>query len=303
LLILTGLIGFGVGDGDCAALSGFTRAANRWQVDPEFRTVAVEYSEKGSTAMRVRPFLIPARREIMAIRSIPGLPKEFAVNPTSRAHYENFSRGPLCAYLHLASEQDVHMWLPVVEQIGQKTDRTDADLRAWLDDRKMDFPIAKDAGAVQSLSALLTDTDAGRPFEGPTDMSTALARPIKAIAESLNFPTEPAAMTPAQQQAVLERLDGYVRRHDYELWRTKQVNDFCGGIWAQVFGPPYNDLLVPFLFVHAACRFVFVVLLVVLVVRQAALIRRRRAAADEAAGEAEGPGAELGPAGGLPAAT
>src|SRR6478735_8700662 len=84
VLVLTGLAGFGVGDGDAAALSAFTQAVNRWQVDPEFRTVSVEYAEKGSTAMRVRPFFIPAKRAIMGIRSTPGLPKEFAVNPTSR---------------------------------------------------------------------------------------------------------------------------------------------------------------------------------------------------------------------------
>lgn len=300
VLVLTGLAGFGVGDGDAAALAGFAHAVDRWQVDPEFRTVAVEYAEKGSSAMRVRPFFVPAKRAIMGIRSTPGLPKEYAVNPTSRAHYENFSRGPLCAYLHLASEQEIHMWVPAVEQIGQKTGRTDADLRAWLDERKMDFPIVKDAGAVRSLGSLLDDADAGRPFTNvPADFPAALRRPIKAIAESLNFPPAPEDMTPGQQQAVLERLDGYVHRNDPELWRTKQINDFCGGIWAQVFGPPYNSLIVPVLAVHSVCRFVFVGLLVVLVVRQA-VIRRRRAVEAEPGAEADG---ELGAAGGMPAAT
>ena len=62
-------------------------------------------------------------------------------------------------------------------------------------------------------------------------------------------------MTPAQQQSILDHLDSYVRACDGALWRTKQVSDFAGGVWAQVFGPPYLTILAPFLWVHDICRF------------------------------------------------
>jgi len=52
-------------------------------------------------------------------------------------------------------------------------------------------------------------------------------------------------MTPDQQQAVLLRLNDYVKQHDYQLWRTKQLNDFCCGVWAQVYGPHYHLIIGP----------------------------------------------------------
>jgi hypothetical protein len=85
-------------------------------------------------------------------------------------------------------------------------------------------------------------------------------------------------MTPEQQRAVLERLDDHVRRHDLELWRTKQVSDFCGGFWAQVFGPPYNTLLVPFLTAHSVSRILLVLALLGLLLRLYLRHRPRRAA-------------------------
>ena len=106
-------------------------------------------------------------------------------------------------------------------------------------------------------------------------------------------------MTPEQQRAVLERLDDHVKRHNLELWRTKQVSDFCGGFWAQVFGPPYNTLLVPFLKVHFACRVLLVLALLGLLLRLYLRHRPRRAAEPSLPAEAEGdlPAANLSPSG------
>src|SRR5579871_2675243 len=89
---------------DETALRSFSEAVDRWQVNPEFRAVAMDYSIRGSAAMRTSFLWMPAKRVIIALRSIPMIPKRYAVNPTSRQHYEDFSRGPLSAYLHLCSE-------------------------------------------------------------------------------------------------------------------------------------------------------------------------------------------------------
>jgi hypothetical protein len=273
------LFGFGIGRADYVALWSFVRAVDRWQVNPEFRTVAVEYSVRGSDAMRTRPMMVPARRIIMGLRSVPFLPERYALQPTHGQHYRDFSRGPLSAYLHLCDEQGVADTIPMVEELGRKPVRTDADLRAFLDSFKMDFPLVKDAGALRSADALVADADGSRPFVVRGNITEALTPHIRELSIGLGFPADPAGMTPAQQRTVLERLDAHVRRHDPELWRTKQVSDFCGGLWAQVFGQAYNYVLLPFLWLSAACRAAVVVLLVWLAVRYVRGRRRRGPAA------------------------
>lgn len=259
--VLCALFDFGLTGSDSAAVRSFIGEADRWQVNPEYRTVAFDYSVSASAAMRIHPAFVPAKRIIMAIRSIPFLPKEFAVNPTSQLHYARFSTGPLSAYLHLCSEQDMPEFLPLLESLGHNPHPTDADLRGFLDLFKMDFPVSEDAGARRSVEALLKDTGAEHSFKVRTNVTDPLKPYVAAIARELGVPTDPAKMTPDQQLTVLERLDGYVRRHDPELWRTKQVSDFCGGIWAQVFGPPYKYLLVPALYLHTASQYGIALLL------------------------------------------
>jgi hypothetical protein len=261
------LLDLSLSNRDVAAIRSFDEGVDRWQTNPEFRAVAIDYCNRGSEAMRIHPAMVPAARVIMAIRSIPGLPKEFAINPTSELHYRNFTRGPLCAYLHLCSEQDLPDYVPLVEALGKKTAPTAADERAFLDAFKMDFGVTKDAGALQSVSSLERDADASRPFSIRQNIPDLLKPHIDAIAEELHVPKDPAAMSIDQQQAVLERLDDYVRVHDLELWRTKQISDFCGGIWAQVFGPPYKILLQPAVKVHTASEYVLMVFIVILMGR------------------------------------
>ncbi len=259
-LAAIGLIGFGILPVDEAAFYDFSASVNRWQVRPDFRVVALDYTVRGSTAMRTRPLLfIPARRIIMAMRSTPFLPKRFAVNPTSWSHYHDFSRGPLAAYLHLCGEQNVGMYLPMIEDLGRKPGGpSDADLLGFLDSFKMDFPVTKDIGALRGLGDLLRDIEPSRGFTVRNNVGELLAPHIASIARDLELPSDLDALSPEAQQAILDRLDGYVRRHDPELWRAKQVSDFCAGISAQVFSPPYQAVIDPWLKVTMIFRWLTV---------------------------------------------
>jgi hypothetical protein len=266
---------------DLAAIRSFNESVGRWQTNPEFRAIAIDYSIRGSQAMSIHPAMLPAQRIIMAIRSVPGLPKEFAVNPTSELHYRNFTRGPLCAYLHLCAEQDLPDYILLVEKLGQKTEVTAADERAFLDGFKMDFGVTKDAGALASVGSLVRDTQPIRHFAVRQNINELLLPHIAALAQKLNVPANPRDMSINQQQAVLERLDEYVRARDPELWRTKQVSDFCGGVWAQVFGPPYLILLQPAVKVHAAAEYGLMLIAAILLARVLRSRKRPEAAGQE----------------------
>ena len=138
------LIGLGISPGDETALRQFSEAVRRWQIDPEFRKAAGEYCSLGSAATRTRFIFIPTGRVVMAARSVPFLPRRFAVNPTSQSHYDDFDRGPLCAYLHLCNEQSVGDVATVLEQIAREKPTPLEDSRLFLDSFKMDFPVVED---------------------------------------------------------------------------------------------------------------------------------------------------------------
>jgi hypothetical protein len=264
LAILIGLLlTFGLSADDEAAYRTFNNAVDRWQINPEFRDVALQYSKYGSDAMRTHILHMSAERVIMALRSIPGLPKEYAVNDTSRKHYDDFAHGPLSAYLHLCSEQDVKDMAGMFAEAGRKTGRTESDLRNVLKGYKMDFPVVIDDGALRSVADLLRDTDAARGFSIQEDIGPRLMTPIRELAADLHFPTDPDQMSADQQRAVFDRLDSYVHVQDEELWRTKQLNDFCNGVWAQVYGPPYKTATVPILMAHDVGEISLIVLLLI----------------------------------------
>jgi hypothetical protein len=281
MLGLLVLLSVAISPSDEAAFRTFATAVQRWQLRPEFREIAPEYCILGSRAVRTRAWGMPTGRIVMALRSLPWLPKKYAVNPTSQMHYRNFGRGPLIAYLHLCGEQSVPDVIGEIELAAGKSNLSDADLGRVLDSFKMDFPVAKDQGALRSVESLLHDIG-GRPFVVRENIGDLLKPDIGALARTLDIDPDPSAMTVDQQQAVLERLDAYVRIHDPELWRTKQVSDFCGGIWAQVFGPPYNTLLVPFLWVVLVSRILLVLALAAIVL----VLKRRVIAAHRQAPEA-----------------
>jgi hypothetical protein len=134
----------------------------------------------------------------------------------------------------------------------------------------MEQPVCADAGAVSSVALLVRETSAAeRPFVLRVNVGPLLLPHVGAVARELGLPEHPAAMTPAQQHAVLERLDARVRTADPELWRTKQLSDFCSGVWAQVFGPEYGYVITPVLVLHRAGWVGMIVLLLM-------LVRRRR---------------------------
>lgn len=301
LFLLAVVIGYGTSGDDYTRIAQFTAAVQGWQSNTDFRQVAAQYATRGSDAMRSTPMGPTAARWIVAIRSIPGLPKQFAVNDTSRVHYANFSKGPLSAYLHLCSEvellgkradgtvDDRNGYLPEFEGLFGRSAGgwTNAELFAYLDKQKWDFPVVKDAGAVESLRSMLADTDVAKGYTVRAMHVDGLLRPhVGRLAAELKLPADPEAMTPAQQYAVFDRLDGYVRRHDPELWRTKQVSDFVGGIWGQVFSPPYTILLSPYLVVVDVCRWLVPAALAIVLVVQ--VRRDRRGRADVSATEEPG---------------
>ncbi|HYE20221.1 MAG TPA: hypothetical protein VEA69_17365 [Tepidisphaeraceae bacterium] len=333
-------MGFGMPPADAVKMRLFSDAVVRWQTNPDFRKVQVEYVELGSDAMRTKTAFVDTTTGIMALRSLPFLPKELAVNESSLRHYQNFTRGPLSAYLHLTTEQGVADTLKMLKPLGEKANLTDQDVVDFLSQYKMDWPVVKDAGSIQGVRALVRDIDPGRGFEvmenlrvlfdrqisavlsartheqrvhaiaellkatdtwwaravidtsnkltgprfdvfarsgNPVEVAQALReivdgansrdmyvvggyvlillRPeIQKVAAELGYPTDPAAMTPAQQKDVWARLDDRIRETNYELWRVKQVNDWLNGMWAQVYGSVYASVIGPTLAIRDACQ-------------------------------------------------
>jgi hypothetical protein len=304
VLLITLVIGFGSTAQVQSDLSVFTAASRRWQEHPDFRKVSYEYVVFGSRAMRTRPLGLTASDWIIWIRSLPIMPKNFALNDTSRAHYFNFSQGPLSAYLFLCYEQDLAdengygYFLAEMEQLcvdgvpsDDPNDARHQRVVAWLRDKmKVDgITVAHDTGAVRSLALLLRETypTPHNPYKvRPRHADKLLRKHAMAIAQDLGYvapgaPPQPdlelpilQALSYEQQLNVLQRLDGYVREKEPELWRTKQVSDLLGGIWAQVYGPPYGLLLEPYNHIVNWCRLIAVTMLIALLVHSRRLIRQ-----------------------------
>jgi hypothetical protein len=248
-LLLAGMT-FGISPDDEAAIRSFQTAALRWQHDPEFRSLVVEYCILADSAMRTRPFLVPGPTIVMTARALPFAPHRYAVNPTSQKHYSKFSSGPLVAYLFLCGEQSVDQFVGILENVSRKPQPTQDDLVQFLQAFHMEYPVCQDAGARQSVATLIRDARSQQPFTVRKDVGTLLLPQVRALAAELEFPPEPEQMTPEQQITLLHRLDDYVKQHDYELWRTKQLNDFAGGVWAQVYAPHYHLIIGPALAVR-----------------------------------------------------
>lgn len=272
---------FGVSSQEETDARRFDQLAAEWQRQPEFRAITLSYCDDGSRALAATPFGIRANGVVMALRSLPFLPKDLAVNPTSELHYRRFAMGPLCAYLHLCTEQDVPIFAGVLEQTVAKHSAASGPIangpiatgpvatgpatttapipadprfvaRKFLDMFHMDEPVCTDVGAVQSAAALIRDLDPRRPLVVRQNIDALLVPHISDLARELGVPERIDDMTPEQQRRVFVRLDAHVRARDPELWRTKQLSDFCCGIWAQVYGPSYGLAIKPVLWVHRA---------------------------------------------------
>ena len=250
-----------ISSGDDAAIRGFAEQTPRWQHDPEFRSIAMDYCIRGSRSMQARLMGVSARSVVMTVRSIPFLPARFAVNPTSQAHYESFGAGPLSGYLFLCGEQTVPSFADVLDGALKDRSGPGSPERIFLESFHMDFPVCTDTGAQQSAAALFRDIGDLKPLTIRQDITPLLLPHVRAIAQALHMPDDPRAMSFEQQLAVLERLDLEVRQTDPELWRTKQLSDFCGGVWAQVFAPSYRLITTPILAAHQWALPVLIVLL------------------------------------------
>src|SRR3954449_13007746 len=68
---------FGISPDDEAALRTFQAAAWRWQSNPEYRSIAVEYCILADSALRTRAFLIRGPSLVVATRSLPFAPHRY----------------------------------------------------------------------------------------------------------------------------------------------------------------------------------------------------------------------------------
>lgn len=252
LLIL--MIGFGTSSSDAEKMRLFADAVQRWQHNPDFRQVQIEYVEMGSDAMRSDIAFIPSKKVIMWLRSLPGLPEHLRVNDTSFSHYQDFTLGPLSAYMHLTGEQGVSETLKMLQYRAQSPHLTDDDIRAFLAEYKLHNPVVNDAGAIASVRSLINDVDAARKFQVTEKVGDHLKPHIAAVAKSLGYPTDIHQMNPAAQLEVWQMLDDQIHETDYELWRTKQVNDWLNGVWAQVYGTMYSGIIGPTLTIRDISR-------------------------------------------------
>jgi hypothetical protein len=268
-LIVSALLGFGISSTDERRTRDFVSAVESWQHDPDFRVVERAYVTRGVEAMQARGLGVSAERMIMGFRKLPGIPSYLAASESSVAHYRAFTAGEMSAYLRLTGEQDVSMGLRLVEDLARRQPISDADVVGFLNGFKLPFPITTDAGAVASVRRLLSDTDAAaRTFVIRGDLVPQLRRHVAGNIE---------AMTPAEQADVFRQLDDRIRAADPELWRTKQVADFLGGIWAQGYGPIYVSAITWVFRVRMIARIVFVASLIVCATLF--VTRRRRATA------------------------
>ena len=246
VVAFTAALGFGMGPGDARRVRAFGDAVRGWQINPDYRLVSAEYVTRGVEAMQARVCGLSAGTLVMGFRSIPKLPEHLAVNDTSAAHYEAFSRGEVSAYLHLAGEQGFAEGVDLFERLARREPLTDEDIVAFLAGFKLPVPTVTDAGAVAGVRRLLADIGTA-PLTVRSEIATRLRTHV---AGNL------ATMTRAEQAAAFAQLDAGVRSVDLELWRAKQVNDFLAGIWAQGYGQIYLDGINAFFRMQRAARVV-----------------------------------------------
>jgi hypothetical protein len=263
-LVVSAALGFGISGRDVQRLRAFGDAVRRWQSNPDFREVQREYVALGVDGMRGRWLAVPAERIVMGFRSLPGLPIYLSVNESSAAHYRAFSTGEMSAYLHLTSEQGVAAALEMIEDLGRREAVTDADIVAFLNGFKLPVPVVTDAGAIAGVRRLLADTQhPPHVFTIRGEVAEQLRRHVGANVDR---------MTRAEQAAAMKAFDATVRAADPQLWRTKQVSDFLGGIWAQGYGPIYLHGIEWLMRIRTAAR----VVLVIAVLLTAWLVLRSR---------------------------
>ena len=239
-MLVSAALGFGIRSSDVTRMQDFAGAVRRWQTNPDFRQVQREYVTLGVVAMHARWWGVSGERVVMGFRSLPGLPLYLAASDSSAAHYRAFADGEVPAYLHLTSEQGVEDGLRMIEDLGGRERLDDADIVRFLDGFKLPIRVATDTGAVASVRRLLADTQQPpRAFVvRGGDVVNALRRHVGGDVRTMR------------------QLDDEIRAADPELWRTKQVGDFLGGIWAQGYGQIYVTGIDWLMSIRNAARFV-----------------------------------------------
>lgn len=249
------VFGYTVSSRDLDTLQRFREQVLRWDRECDFREVCRVYSDLGSAAIRARAAGIPAGDWVLAARSMPGLPPHLANNEGSAAHYRDFQAGPLSAYLHLSDIQGIRDNIERFEVLARTPGLNDELLRRSIEGFNMRRPPTTNPQAVRSVRRMLDDIGLAasdlRIREPPGPL---MRQRLASLAEALGVPPRPEDMTPEQQQVVFERLDSYLRDHDRELWRTKQLSDLLSGVWGQSFGFEYLLLIEPMLMLHAVGR-------------------------------------------------
>jgi hypothetical protein len=283
-------IGFGIDSEDVRALREFCDGVERWQRGPEFRRVGYEYVTLSHTAMNATPWGVPATSLIMGIRSIPGLGPEYAVSDTSQAHYDNFTRGELSAYLHLCGEQTMDWVIRELHAIATRG-ASDDDVRRFLQSWKMNRPVADDAIAIAGVKRLIMEIDAADPLPSRTHVEPELEAAAAGLASRLGLSPDDQRLTREQQREVFQKLDDDIRQRDAQLWRYKQISDLCSGIWAQTFGQDYTMVIRPVIAARQVGRIAGPVGLVGLM-----LLRWRRRKAREGARDSQLPEPAIGAA-------
>lgn len=241
--LLVVLLAISLSPGDYRRLDNFAKASDKWDTETGFRDLCYAYSTGSAEALQARMLFVSTGDWVMFFRRLPNMPPHLRANPGSEEHYEHFTQGPLSAYLHLSEEQGIDFTLGMVENLARGGDLSDQRIAGFLQSFTLRVPVKVNAAGLQSVRDLLGDVDATRSFM-VREKPAPLLRPLIAqLAASRGIPPEPAKMTYAQQLEVLEALDGYVKEADYELWRTKQVNDLLAGIWGQSYAATYKGFM------------------------------------------------------------
>src|SRR5689334_12787166 len=131
-LAIIALLAFALTPSDRARARAFCDGADRWQANADFRQVQREYVRLGSAAMQARLWGIRAENVVMDFRRLPGLPQYLAVSPSSAAHYRDFSKGEVAAYLHLAGEQGTADGVVMLEKLVEHGPPGDDAIRQLL---------------------------------------------------------------------------------------------------------------------------------------------------------------------------
>jgi hypothetical protein len=236
VLLIATAFSFCITSSTAKTAQAFADAVARWQTNPHFRAITFEYVELGSAGVQSRVWFWPARDAITTFRELPGLPPLIAMSPGSQAHYDDFDRGPVGAYLRLTAEQGTTDALKMIQQLGPSP--SDEAIRQFLTSFKLPFPVVTDAGAIASVRRMLADVNPSQPFTITTNPADLLNARIQSLAASCGI-THVDQLSDAQQTDLLRRLDTDLKTSNSELWRTKQVNDLLAGLWAQVYGQIY----------------------------------------------------------------